>query len=59
MAAWHVNEEDEAAELDITRYSEGYGVYDPLLPNKLLRMRLMKFVPFLPYKRHRVKANDI
>ncbi|XP_045170564.2 solute carrier family 23 member 2-like isoform X2 [Mercenaria mercenaria] len=59
MAAWHVSDDDETAELDTERYNEGFEVYDPLLPKRLLSLKLMKVVPFLPYKRLSPKVNDV
>ncbi|KAL4221965.1 hypothetical protein ACF0H5_018015 [Mactra antiquata] len=51
IAAWQVSEDDENVEVDKDKYNEGYDVYFPLLPDKLLSSRVMKYLPFMPYKR--------
>jgi len=55
IAAWQVSEEDEAAVLDMSQYSEGYEVYDPPIPSRFLYSPVMKYIPFLPYRRGRVE----
>lgn len=53
IAAWQVTKEDEAAEIDRTRYNEGYEVFNPLLPETVLKSKLVKFVPFLPFRQRK------
>ena len=51
IAAWQVKDEDEENfVLDRQMYDEGYEVYQPWLPKRLLRMSVMKRIPFLPYR---------
>ncbi|XP_052781708.1 solute carrier family 23 member 1-like isoform X2 [Mya arenaria] len=55
IAAWQVSEEDERADVDRTEFNEGYEVYDPLIPRSIMYSKLMKYIPFLPYKRGNVE----
>ena len=50
ISAWQVSAEDESKPVDKTIYNEGYEVYNPLLPKALMRSKLLKYIPFLPYK---------
>ncbi|WAQ93785.1 S23A2-like protein [Mya arenaria] len=49
------SEEDERADVDRTEFNEGYEVYDPLIPRSIMYSKLMKYIPFLPYKRGNVE----
>ncbi|KAL4222895.1 hypothetical protein ACF0H5_018935 [Mactra antiquata] len=51
IAAWQVTEDDENVEVDRDKYNEGYDVYFPILPDKLLSSKIMKYIPFMPYRR--------
>ena len=49
VAAWRVKDEDSTS-LEPGLYREGYEVYDPLLPRRLLASPILRYVPFLPYR---------
>lgn len=55
IAAWQVSEEDESKPVDRSMYNEGYDVYYPLIPKRLMYSKIMKYVPFIPYKRKAVE----
>ncbi|XP_060590151.1 solute carrier family 23 member 1-like [Ruditapes philippinarum] len=50
ISAWQVSDDDVASGHDKTKFNEGYEVYNPLLPRRLLSSKIMKFIPFLPYE---------
>lgn len=35
--------------LDSELYDEGYDVYYPILPKRVLQWNMMKYIPFLPH----------
>jgi hypothetical protein len=45
-------DESDDTETSKDYYNEGYEVYRPLLPARILRWKLMKYIPFLPYEQH-------
>ena len=49
IAAWHVPEEKQSSDLDTDLYDEGYEVYQPLLPRRVLNLPILKYIPFLPH----------
>ncbi|XP_045169343.2 solute carrier family 23 member 2-like isoform X2 [Mercenaria mercenaria] len=59
IATWQVTDDDEDGVVDKTKYNEGYDVYTPLLPQRLLRSRIMRFIPFLPYRKTKLNHNGV
>ena len=52
IAAWQVSKgTEDSIVLDPELYDEGYEVYLPLLPKRLLKQKFMKYVPFMPYQK--------
>jgi len=51
IAAWHVFEADEERVIDRSRFDEGYEVYEPPIPRRFLYSRVMRYLPFMPYRR--------
>ncbi|XP_045170342.2 solute carrier family 23 member 1-like [Mercenaria mercenaria] len=45
-----LTEEDANTEDSSGFYNEGYEVYKPLFPTHMLRWKIMKYIPFLPYE---------
>ena len=50
LDAWHVKGNGDDTPLDTDVYDEGYDVYTPLIPERWLRWKFVKYIPFLPYK---------
>ena len=52
IAAWHVGDNEEMTVADRAKYvGGGYEVYSPLIPERILQMSVMKYVPFLPHRK--------
>ena len=51
ISAWQVSDEDEWKPVDKNVYNEGYEVYSPLVPKRLLNSKLTKYIPFYHIKR--------
>ena len=50
ITAWQAPLRSHGPEkLDPDLYDEGYDVYLPLLPRRLLQNSFMQYIPFLPY----------
>ncbi|XP_060594872.1 solute carrier family 23 member 2-like isoform X2 [Ruditapes philippinarum] len=50
ILAWQVPQDTETVEVDPEMYDEGYEVYEPLVPKSCLKWKVMKYIPFLPYR---------
>ena len=48
ITAWQAPKTDPDS-IDPELYDEGYEVYLPLLPRRILELSFMKYVPFLPH----------
>ena len=59
ISAWQVSDEDEWKPVDKNVYNEGYEVYSPLVPKRLLNSKLTKYIPFLPYKKTAVVDDEL
>ena len=49
ISAWQVPEETDSYDIDPDLYDNGYEVYQPLIPEFVLKSSLMKYIPFLPH----------
>jgi len=58
LTTWHVSDEDEAKPVDKTKYNEGYELYQPLMPKRFMYSTIMKYIPFMPYKRGAVNKTN-
>jgi hypothetical protein len=59
IATWQVSDADEDAVVDMSRYNEGYEVYNPLLPQRIRSLNIMKYIPFLPHTRTKSVVNGV
>ncbi|XP_060563739.1 solute carrier family 23 member 1-like isoform X2 [Ruditapes philippinarum] len=59
IATWQVSDADEDAVIDMSRYNEGYEVYNPLLPQRIRSLKIMKYIPFLPHTRTKSVVNGV
>ena len=51
ITAWQVGDDEDSSKLNPKLYNEGYEVYSPLLPQRLLRWKIVKYIPFLPHRK--------
>ncbi|XP_045168875.2 solute carrier family 23 member 2-like isoform X2 [Mercenaria mercenaria] len=58
IAAWQVPKNEETIKVDPDMYDEGYEVYEPLMPESMMQWKIMKYLPFLPYRPKSADQND-